>query len=80
VSGDAIRARGSGPGVEADRFVLGQGDRPGALRLRPHPALKAGWINNGDTAGFQSRLRVLAQRAWTISLAKYEPIRLHPWP
>lgn len=44
------------------------------------PILKAGWINNGDTAGFQSRLRALAQRAWTISLAKYEPIRLHPWP
>lgn len=44
------------------------------------PILKAGWIKNGDTAGFQSRLRALAQRAWTISLAKYEPIRFHPWP
>ncbi|MFM7732054.1 MAG: hypothetical protein ACKO6F_01005 [Cyanobium sp.] len=44
------------------------------------PILKAGWINDGDTAGFQSRLRALAQRAWTISLAKYEPIRFHPWP
>ncbi|MFM7362182.1 MAG: hypothetical protein ACKO25_10260 [Cyanobium sp.] len=44
------------------------------------PILKAGWINNGDTAGFQSRMRAQAQRAWTISLAKYEPIRFHPWP
>ncbi len=44
------------------------------------PILKADWLNSGDTAGFQARLGELANRAWTISLAKYEPIRFHPWP
>ena len=44
------------------------------------PILKADWINHGDTAAFQARLRELAMRAWTISLAKYEPIRFQPWP
>jgi hypothetical protein len=44
------------------------------------PIIKADWINDGDTSGFQARLGKLATRAWTISLAKYEPIRFHPWP
>jgi hypothetical protein len=44
------------------------------------PILKADWIHDGDTDRFQSRLAELARRGWTISLAKYEPIRFHSWP
>lgn len=44
------------------------------------PILKANWINDGDTEAFQARLAELAMRTWTISLAKYEPIRFHSWP
>ena len=43
------------------------------------PLLKARWLASGDTASFAAELRPLVQRAWRISVAKYEPITFTPW-
>ena len=44
------------------------------------PVLKAAWLNSGDTAAFQTGLRALCSRAWTLSVAKFEPVTLTAWP
>lgn len=44
------------------------------------PVLKAAWLNTGDTAAFQTGLRALCSRAWTLSVAKFEPVTLTTWP
>ncbi|MGB5134022.1 MAG: hypothetical protein WBN89_02485 [Prochlorococcaceae cyanobacterium] len=42
------------------------------------PALKAEWIAGGDTEAALQRLQGLAARAWTVSIAKYEPVSFTP--
>ena len=44
------------------------------------PVLKANWLAGGETATLLSSLAALCQRAWRISIAKYEPISFHAWP
>lgn len=44
------------------------------------PKLKASWIAGGDTVALLSGLECLAIRGWRIGIAKYEPLRLIPWP
>ena len=43
------------------------------------PRLKADWLNSGDTRAFQKGLQAICGRAWTISIAKFEPISLTAW-
>ena len=43
------------------------------------PRLKADWLNSGDTMAFQKGLQAICGRAWTMSIAKFEPVRLTPW-
>jgi hypothetical protein len=44
------------------------------------PGIKAEWIAGGDTAVALGRLRALASRAWTVAIAKYEPVSFTPLP
>jgi hypothetical protein len=44
------------------------------------PGIKADWIAGGDTAAALGRLRALASRAWTVAIAKYEPVTFTPLP
>ena len=43
------------------------------------PALKAAWLNTGDTSAFQAGLRAMAGRGWTLSVAKFQPLTLTEW-
>ena len=43
------------------------------------PALKAAWLNSGDTEAFCTGLRAMSGRAWTMSIAKFQPVTLTPW-
>jgi len=38
------------------------------------PALKAQWLNNGDTAGLLQELRQIASGVWSLQQANREPI------
>ena len=40
------------------------------------PALKAAWLSSGDVASFKRGLQGISERAWTISVAKFQPISL----
>ena len=42
------------------------------------PALKAAWLNSGDTAAFHQGLRAMAGRAWSLSIAKFQPLTFTP--
>ena len=42
------------------------------------PVLKAAWLTSGDFAAFKVGLRSISERAWTISVAKFQPISLMP--
>ncbi|MGB1415904.1 MAG: hypothetical protein ACPG6X_00305 [Synechococcus sp.] len=42
------------------------------------PALKADWLTSGDTEACLLALKAVAQRAWTISVAKFQPVTLTP--
>jgi hypothetical protein len=44
------------------------------------PILKAAWIAGGETDVLLRSLQELAIRAWTLSIAKYEPLRFVAWP
>ncbi|MEX1317747.1 MAG: hypothetical protein AB1Z22_11580 [Synechococcaceae cyanobacterium] len=44
------------------------------------PALKAAWIAGGDTEAALQRLQGLASQAWTVSIARYEPVSFTPIP
>ena len=44
------------------------------------PRLKADWLNSGDTEAFQASLQAICGRAWTMSIAKFEPVALSAWP
>jgi hypothetical protein len=44
------------------------------------PRLKAAWIAGADTAAVLRELRALASRAWTVTIAKYEPVSFRPYP
>ncbi len=44
------------------------------------PLLKASWLAGGDTQALLSSIQGLAVRAWTIKIAKYEPVTLVSWP
>ena len=44
------------------------------------PILKANWLAGGETATLLTSLAALSQRAWRITIAKYEPISFHRWP
>ena len=44
------------------------------------PTLKAAWLNSGDVEAFQHGLRAICGRAWTMRIAKFEPVTLTPWP
>jgi hypothetical protein len=44
------------------------------------PILKANWVAGGETATLLTSLAELSERAWRITIAKYEPISFHPWP
>ena len=43
------------------------------------PKLKADWLNSGDTKAFQAGLQAICGRAWTMSIAKFEPVTLTTW-
>ena len=43
------------------------------------PRLKADWLNSGDTRAFQVGLQAMCGRAWTMSIAKFEPVTLTTW-
>ena len=43
------------------------------------PTLKAAWLNSGDVGAFQRGLQAICGRAWTLSIAKFEPVTLTPW-
>ncbi len=44
------------------------------------PRIKARWVGGGSTADFHSELGALAIRAWSVSIARYEPVRFTAWP
>jgi len=44
------------------------------------PRLKARWVGGGATADFHAELSTLAIRGWTVSIARYEPVRFTAWP
>ena len=44
------------------------------------PRLKADWLNSGDSEAFQASLQAICGRAWTMSIAKFEPVVLSAWP
>ena len=44
------------------------------------PTLKAAWLNSGDVEAFRGGLRAICGRAWTLSIAKFEPVTMTPWP
>ncbi|MCP9834993.1 MULTISPECIES: hypothetical protein [unclassified Cyanobium] len=44
------------------------------------PRLKARWVGGGRTADFHAELDALAIRGWSVSIARYEPVRFSPWP
>ena len=43
------------------------------------PRIKARWVGGGSTADFHSELGALAIRAWSVSIARYEPVRFTAW-
>lgn len=43
------------------------------------PLLKAAWTAGGDTDALLQGLRALANRGWSLSIAKYEPITFTAW-
>lgn len=42
------------------------------------PRIKAAWLSTGETAVFMDSLRQMSERAWSISVAKFQPIALTP--
>ena len=44
------------------------------------PALKAAWLNTGDTEAFQEGLQAIVGRAWTVAIEKFQPLTFTPWP
>jgi hypothetical protein len=44
------------------------------------PRLKARWVGGGSTADLHAELDALAIRGWSVSIARYEPVRFSPWP
>ena len=42
------------------------------------PALKAAWLNTGDTDAFHQGLKVLAGRIWSLSFTKFQPLAFTP--
>lgn len=43
------------------------------------PLVKAQWLGGGATADLLSRLEAMAERGWTVSIAKYEPVTFQSW-
>ncbi len=43
------------------------------------PALKASWLETGDTAAFHQGLQAIAARTWSVGIAKFEPVTFMPW-
>ena len=43
------------------------------------PRLKADWLNSGDINAFHAGLQAMCGRAWTMSIAKFEPVSLTSW-
>jgi hypothetical protein len=39
------------------------------------PLLKATWLTTGDCAAFQRGLLAITSRCWSVSIAKFEPIK-----
>ncbi|MAR06829.1 MAG: hypothetical protein CL862_06985 [Cyanobium sp. NAT70] len=42
------------------------------------PNLKAAWLNTGDTAALMKALKAITLRAWSVSVAKFQPVSLTP--
>ncbi|MGC6483338.1 MAG: hypothetical protein ACON4T_07230 [Synechococcus sp.] len=42
------------------------------------PALKAAWLNSGDTTAFHQGLRAMAGRVWAVSFVKFQPLMFVP--
>lgn len=42
------------------------------------PALKAAWLNSGDTTAFHEGLQAMAVRVWALSFAKFQPLAFTP--
>ena len=40
------------------------------------PVLKAAWLNSGDFERFRTGLQGMSLRAWTIAVAKFQPVTL----
>ena len=43
------------------------------------PAVKAAWLNSGDTGRLMAGLREMSLRGWTLTVSKFEPVTLMPW-
>lgn len=43
------------------------------------PALKATWLETGDTEAFHQNLQAIAMRTWSVGIAKFEPVTFTPW-
>ena len=41
------------------------------------PTIKAAWLATGDSAAFMASLRGISERAWSMSVAKFQPIALN---
>lgn len=71
----------------SEQGPLKQADSSGALLLaelpmeclpEELPALKAAWLNSGNTVAFQQGLKAMAGRVWTLSIAKFQPLTFAP--
>ena len=40
------------------------------------PVLQAAWLNSGDLERFRTGLQEMSLRAWTIAVAKFQPVSL----
>ncbi len=58
----------------APRGSLLLAELPMACLPEALPALKAAWLNTGDLATFHQGLLAMADRVWTLSVAKFKPL------
>jgi hypothetical protein len=77
----AAAAEAADPGVDGRTLALELLlEIPMEVMSDQLPILKANWVAGGETATLLTSLAELSERAWRITIAKYEPISFHPWP
>jgi hypothetical protein len=53
---------------------------PMAGMVEQLPALKAQWLNSGDSDAFRSGLLALSNQAWRLVFERHQPLQFLPWP